>query len=246
MKIIVNADDMGYTKGVSEGIVEGYKKGVISSTTVMCNMPYAEKVPELLKECEGLGTGVHLTLTCGRPLTKPVTLTDKNGKFLKYREFYARRVDAKEVYEEFRMQIEKFIDLFHCLPTHMDSHQGVHDSVSILLEEHPEWKENHNVQEIYEVSLKLAGEYKLPVRRACRYQWINGYHGKNATSDKFIELLEENQGKDLELMVHPGYCDLELYTKSSYNTERLRELAGLCDPKVLEYIKERCIELVHF
>lgn len=246
MKIIVNADDMGYTKGVSEGIVEGYKKGIISSTTVMCNMPYAEKTPKLLEECEGLGIGVHLTLTCGQPLTKPATLTDKNGYFMKYRKFYAGKVDAKEVYEEFRMQIEKFIDLFHFPPTHMDSHQGVHDSVSILLKEHPELKKNHNVQEIYEVSLELAKEYKLPLRRSCQYQWIDGYHGKNATSNTFIELLEQNKGKDLEFMVHPGYCDLELYTKSSYNIERLQELAGLCDNVVAEYIKENHIEVVHF
>ena len=46
MKIIVNADDMGYTRGVSEGIIEGYEKGIVTSTTVMCNMDQAAQAAQ--------------------------------------------------------------------------------------------------------------------------------------------------------------------------------------------------------
>ena len=49
MKIIVNADDMGYTRGVSEGIIEGYEKGIVTSTTVMCNMDQAAQAAQLLR-----------------------------------------------------------------------------------------------------------------------------------------------------------------------------------------------------
>lgn len=246
MKIIVNADDMGYTKGVSEGIVEGYEKGVITSTTVMCNMPYAENVPALLKGHDGLGVGVHLTLTCGAPLTNPKTLVNNNGQFLKCKEFYEKKVDAEEVYQEFKAQIERFIQLFRCKPTHMDSHQGVIDGISILLKEQPALKAAHNTDEILDVSMRLAKEYALPVRRHCGYKWIEGYHGKNATGDTFVKLIENNKEHDLEFMVHPGYCDLELYTVSSYNLDRVKELDGLCSQKVTDYIKNNQIELVHF
>ena len=63
MKIIVNADDMGYTRGVSEGIIEGYEKGIVTSTTVMCNMDQAAQAAQRLRSVPGLGTGVHLTLS---------------------------------------------------------------------------------------------------------------------------------------------------------------------------------------
>ena len=29
MKVIINADDFGYTKAVTEGIIEGYHRGII-------------------------------------------------------------------------------------------------------------------------------------------------------------------------------------------------------------------------
>ena len=90
MKIIVNADDMGYTRGVTEGIIEGYEKGIVTSTTVMCNMPNAAQAAQRLRSVPGLGTGVHLTLTCGRPLTRAKTLTDQHGDFLKNTQFYER------------------------------------------------------------------------------------------------------------------------------------------------------------
>ena len=104
MKIIVNADDMGYTCGVTEGIIEGYEKGIVTSTTVMCNMPNAA--------------------TCGRPLTRAKTLTDQHGDFLKNTQFYKVYVDPAEVEAEFRAQIEKFMELFGRQPTHLDCHQG--------------------------------------------------------------------------------------------------------------------------
>jgi Uncharacterized protein conserved in bacteria len=249
MKIIVNADDMGYTRGVSEGIIEGHKNGIITSTTVMCHMPFAEKTVKMVEECPNLGVGVHLTLTCGKPLTNPKTLTRPDGTFLKYKEFYASVVDPQEVYNEYKAQIERFFEIFHRKPTHMDSHQGSHDGVSVLLKDNPELKAKHNTEEIYNVSMQLAKEYDLTVRRSCDYKWIDGYYGENATVENFIKIVEENEKQGiekLEFMVHPAYCDLELYRNSSYSTYRVKELYGLCDQSLKDYIKAKNIELLHF
>ncbi|GAA0346175.1 hypothetical protein GCM10008931_41800 [Oceanobacillus oncorhynchi subsp. oncorhynchi] len=38
-KLIINADDFGYSKGVNFGIIESYKNGIVTSTTMMTNMP---------------------------------------------------------------------------------------------------------------------------------------------------------------------------------------------------------------
>ncbi|MDT2479823.1 ChbG/HpnK family deacetylase [Enterococcus avium] len=37
-KIIINADDFGYSTAVNLGIVEAYKNGVLTSTTLMANI----------------------------------------------------------------------------------------------------------------------------------------------------------------------------------------------------------------
>ena len=35
MKLVINADDFGYTRGNTEGILEGYRKGIVRSTTAL-------------------------------------------------------------------------------------------------------------------------------------------------------------------------------------------------------------------
>jgi len=58
--LIVNADDYGYTPGVSAGIRRAHMAGVVSSTTVMMPMPHAKAAIERLKvfgKTHGLSLG---------------------------------------------------------------------------------------------------------------------------------------------------------------------------------------------
>ena len=41
-KLIMNADDFGMTQGNSIGILMAHAQGILTSTTCMMNMPYAE------------------------------------------------------------------------------------------------------------------------------------------------------------------------------------------------------------
>ncbi|MGH9864633.1 MAG: ChbG/HpnK family deacetylase, partial [Candidatus Acidiferrales bacterium] len=36
-RLIVNADDFGYTRGVNAGIVRAFREGIVTSTTLMAN-----------------------------------------------------------------------------------------------------------------------------------------------------------------------------------------------------------------
>ena len=109
----------------------------------------------------------HLTLTCGRPLTKAKTLVDQHGDFLKNTQFYKVYVDPAEVEAEFRAQIEKFIELFGRRPTHLDCHQGCYDGQTLTMARVGGIGEEHNTEEILAVTLALAKEYQLPMRRHC-------------------------------------------------------------------------------
>ena len=42
MKLIINADDFGLSKSISDGIIDGIIGGYITSTTIMSNMKFAE------------------------------------------------------------------------------------------------------------------------------------------------------------------------------------------------------------
>ena len=42
MRLIINADDFGLSKSITDGIIDGILDGYITSTTIMANMDYAE------------------------------------------------------------------------------------------------------------------------------------------------------------------------------------------------------------
>lgn len=64
-KVIINADDFGYSAAVNAGIIKAYQDGVLTSTTLMANMSGRDGAIQLAKENQGLGVGGHLVLTCG-------------------------------------------------------------------------------------------------------------------------------------------------------------------------------------
>ena len=69
MKLIVNCDDLGYTRGVNEAIVIAYQQGILRSTTALVNSAYIQEAVTMMKENPGIGVGLHLNLTSGKPLT---------------------------------------------------------------------------------------------------------------------------------------------------------------------------------
>ncbi len=84
MKLIINADDFGYSKGINYGIFEACKNGVLTSATLMTGMPGAEHASEMMKEIPKLGVGLHLNTALGKPgNSNRKTLTDKNGFFIR-------------------------------------------------------------------------------------------------------------------------------------------------------------------
>ena len=62
MRLIINADDFGLSRGANYGIIDAYRNGVVRSTSIMAGMPGFDHAVELLKEYPDLGCGVHLTL----------------------------------------------------------------------------------------------------------------------------------------------------------------------------------------
>ena len=172
MKLVINADDFGYTRGNTEGILEGYRKGIVRSTTALCNMPWLEYGRDLAKDCPGLGIGVHLTLTLGRSLTGVKSFTDAQGNFLSKKDIGSAVLDMEEVYDEWKAQIERYIQVFGHRPTHLDSHHHVHTL-----------NENNK-----KVAMRLGEEYGLFVRCCGPYEFVSGFYGPSATEEHLLEI----------------------------------------------------------
>ena len=68
--LIINADDLGLSPGVTAGIVQAWAERAISESSVLANAP---QLPEILRAAHacGLPVGVHLNLTFGGRCATP-------------------------------------------------------------------------------------------------------------------------------------------------------------------------------
>jgi chitin disaccharide deacetylase len=131
-RLIVNADDLGMSHGITDGIISAHRYGFLTSASLMANMPAAEYAIERVAEFPRLGVGVHLNICSGRPiLSVPEvrSLVGADGQFhpprIMIRRLCTGRVRPHEIFEEFAAQIRWMKDR-GIAPTHADSHHHLH------------------------------------------------------------------------------------------------------------------------
>ena len=68
-RLVVNADDVGFTPDVNEGIVEAHRDGILTATTLMANGDAFDDAVKLARAVPSLDVGCHLVLVGGRAST---------------------------------------------------------------------------------------------------------------------------------------------------------------------------------
>ena len=231
MKLIVNADDFGLTRGVNLGIAEACARGIVRSTTVMAGMPAITHAAKLARQNPSLKTGVHLRLTAGAPMAEgvPSLLGDDNRLQSQGLFWENQRMDPEEIEKELRAQIESVLELGFEL-THLDSHHHchAHDQVSPVTE-------------------KLAEDYGVPLRpclKPANYNnqtltFSDAFYGEALTIGSFLNIVKKhlNQTDVLEIMTHPAKPDDELSHCSSYIQQRADELKILTAPQLKDELE---------
>ena len=156
--LIVHADDLGMAHSVNVATIKGFESGLVNSGSIMVPCPWFSEIAAYARANPQADLGLHLTLTSEWTSFKwgPVTskdrvssLLDKNGYFHLVESDAAAKADPKEVELEIRSQVER-ARAFGIQPTHLDSHMGT----------------LYQNKALFEVFLKVARDYKLPVRVA--------------------------------------------------------------------------------
>lgn len=129
--LITNSDDFGMNESITDAIVDTYLNGIMTSTTLMVNMPGFDYAVKRAKENPTLGVGIHFNITEGKPVSTPnllPDLLDHNGLFkmnaIQRKNLLAGNKIYKQVYTELKAQLEKMIDS-GIIPTHFDSHHHI-------------------------------------------------------------------------------------------------------------------------
>lgn len=132
VRLIVNADDFGMSRGITDGTILAHRYGFVTSTSLLVNMPAAEYAVRRARVFPNLAIGVHLNICQGHsilPARDVTALVDANGSFHSPRKM-ARRLwatgsAAGQIEAEFRAQIRWLKDR-GIAPSHADSHHHMH------------------------------------------------------------------------------------------------------------------------
>jgi len=235
-KVIINADDFGLCQGVNEGIVKAHREGILTSATLMANMPGFAQAVEMASMNPGLGVGVHLNILRGQPVApapKVGSLLSKEHRFMPsvsnlLRRIVLKRISYDEVERECRAQMEKVMEA-GIEPSHIDSEKHI-----------------HSIRPFFRIVVKLAKEYGIHrvrfVREFClsvrpgqmlksifislsaasMKRWMaeqgvrspDRFYGVcdsgRVNAQKLLQVLQGVKEGVTEIMVHPGFITQEM------------------------------------
>jgi predicted glycoside hydrolase/deacetylase ChbG (UPF0249 family) len=216
--LIINADDFGASSGVNRGIVECHRCGVVTSTSLMVTGRAAGEAAALSRDYPALGVGLHWDV-CGED----------------EREFDLD--DPGAVRDEFRRQLDSFVDLMARPPTHVDSHRHVHREESVM-----------------PLICELTAPLGIPLREDGQVRFVGGFYAQwewqvtdlEHVGVPFLQQLlrDEVVAGWTELSCHPGYRSPD-YT-SVYLAEREEEVRTLTDPRIRQTIEDLGIRLANY
>ena len=139
-RLIVNADDFGFTPGVNRAIVEAHIRGIVTSSTLMANGRAFDDAVRLAKTVPLLSVGCHVVLIDGEPVLaadKLTSLSSARGSCFRdgLRSFAARalagRLDPDEIEAEAGAQIRKLTSAGVSV-SHVDTHKHTHLFPAVL------------------------------------------------------------------------------------------------------------------
>jgi predicted glycoside hydrolase/deacetylase ChbG (UPF0249 family) len=140
--LIVNADDLGIHPEINTGILSAYRRGILTSCTMLMTTPYLDETVRDFVRPAALPIGIHLSLTLGKAVAKASDVPDLvdaegNLKLSAGRLLLASFTGPEgqrlldQVGREFAAQLGRALDC-GLRPTHADAHQHVHMNPSIF------------------------------------------------------------------------------------------------------------------
>jgi predicted glycoside hydrolase/deacetylase ChbG (UPF0249 family) len=268
-RLIINADDFGISRGVNIGIIEAAVAEVVTSASMIVNLPAFADALDRAVLCPTLSLGIHLNFTVGRPLTRAPSLTRRDtGEFHKLPALVARAslglLDSSDIARECLAQIDRMIDAGFP-PTHLDSHRHVHAHPAILSVVTRAAASRGIFQvRIPRESLRVnTGDWRATLKktgllicaglsrgtsganRAIDFVGFSLQGGKSFATRLFA-LIPQLRTGTTELMTHPGYADASLAEHDSYTLERVTELRVLTSREFRDLLARSRVTLTSF
>jgi len=156
---VINADDLGVSRGATLGIIRAHLDGVVTSASLApTGADYRHAVEATQKNCPELGIGLHFTLSAGKPISDPSDvplLVDEKGYFrwefvslLRALRLQRRGDLLAQIEIELEAQLQKLL-ADGVMPDHINSERHV-----------------HLIPGIFEIIILAANRHDIPFVRA--------------------------------------------------------------------------------
>ncbi len=253
-RLIVNADDFGFTRDVNEGILEAHHHGILTAATIMATGPAFDHAVDLAHRNPSLDVGCHLVLEGAPGL--PATVHEL---------VRAVMTGNIQIYAELSRQVQRVVGA-GLKPTHLDTHKHTHllppilDAlVRVSLVFGIPW-----IRRPFDFPLSAKGVtwgrkivsrgFGLARRRFHRVLERNGcrttdhFAGFQITGSydahELVSLIAQLPAGTTEFMCHPGFFTDELQgARTRLKASRERELQALTSPEVRNAIKAAGVKL---
>lgn len=244
-RILLRADDLGYSEGVNLGIAKSVKYGLINNVGVMTNMKAVQHGLDLL-EGEKVCLGQHTNICIGRPITNPAlipSLVKENGEFKSSKEFRMAKEDFvvfDEVVLEIEAQLNRFIELVGDKPHYFEGHAVASNNFFKGLE----YVANKNGLKYSGMSF---GEKPIEVGNTRVYVTMNSMKPNYDPFESLKKMVENYHEDGCDMLIcHPGYLDRFILENSSLTIPRTLEVDMLCDDNTKEFIEANNINLLTY
>ena len=247
-RILIRADDLGWTEAINYGIAKTMREGIIPSVGLMPNMPAAQHGWNLVKDLAPC-VGQHTNICVGRPLTDPAkipSLCQKDGTFKPsraYRETAKQGEDfviLDEVVQEIEAQYQRFVELTGQQPHYFEGHavasSNFFKGLEIVAQRH----------ELPYLGLPLDGSVRF--QNTLLHMSMDSMKPDYDPFESLKAAALKDYGRDgcCMFVCHPGYLDDELLRTSSMTVPRTKEVAMAIDPAVRQWLEDNQIKVVTY
>lgn len=244
-KLLLRADDLGYSEGTNLGILKSIKDGLIRNVGFMINMPSTNHGFEQIKGLE-ICLGLHVNICAGKPITKPElipSLVNTSGFFKSSKEYRTTSVDfvnLDEVILEIEAQYQRFKAIVGEEPRYFEGHAVASENFLKGLEI---VAKRHNLKYI---PFNMTNEF-IKVGNTKVYITMESMKPDYDPFTSLTKLVENIHEDGCDVFVcHPGYLDGFIIKNSSLLWPRALEVDMLCAEETKEFIKKSQVKLVTY
>lgn len=249
-KIIVRADDLGYTCAVNYGIYEATHRGIVNNVSLMVNLPFSEHGWELLKNEPETDIGLHVVICAGKPLSDPKlvsSLVQEDGLFKPQQAYHDAFengqdiVDYEDAVREVEAQYEYFVEMTKQKPAYLAGHTVLSANFIRAMRDVASEQKIPYLSFDVEHDFDFQGHKLMPFMEdfSLDYDPVSTLAHVLSAADKRPHVVPE-------LILHPGFLDQFILQHSHLVYPRTLDVEMATSGQAIEMIERHGVQLARY